>query len=171
MRVLVAIEDEQFAPLIMEFVLTHEWQTGSILKLISVVEPSVVGDNITAIYGGGIDRQILEERVNKASKELNELREELHSKLGDAIPVEVNVMVGQPHHAIIEVADAWKADMIVMGSHGRKGFSRFLLGSVSLFVVSHANCSVTIVRPGEHADMTKVESTAAKADVRAGTVG
>lgn len=158
MRVLIAIEDEQFAPRILDFVLRHSWEPGSMLRLITVVEPSVVGDNVTAVYGGGIDHQILEERINKGSSLLNRYRDELQSKIGNAIPVEVTVIVGRPHHVILQVADEWKADMIVMGSHGRAGFSRFLLGSVSLAVVSHAPCGVTIVRPASTTDDQSTEA-------------
>lgn len=157
MRVLVAIEDEQFAPLILDFVAEHQWQAGSILRLITAVEPFLIGDNVTAVYGGGVDVQIMEERVTNASKFLNKCREQLHSKLGGLIPIEVNVIVGQPHHVILDVSDDWKSDLIVMGSHGRTGFSRFLLGSVSLSVVSHANCSVAVVRPAKHIPKKNIE--------------
>ena len=47
---------------------------------------------------------------------------------------------------ILNEASAWGADLIVVGSHGRQGASRFLLGSVSEPVAFHANCSVEIVR-------------------------
>ena len=47
---------------------------------------------------------------------------------------------------IIEAAGQWPADLVVVGSHGRKGLARFLLGSVSEGVARHAPCSVLIVR-------------------------
>jgi nucleotide-binding universal stress UspA family protein len=47
---------------------------------------------------------------------------------------------------IIGEARKWSADLIVLGSHGYTGLKRLLLGSVALFVVSHAPCSVEIVR-------------------------
>jgi nucleotide-binding universal stress UspA family protein len=43
-------------------------------------------------------------------------------------------------------AAEWEADLIVVGSHGRRGVNRFLLGSVSEAVALHANCSVEIIR-------------------------
>ena len=43
------------------------------------------------------------------------------------------------------MAAAWPADDIVMGSHGRRGMNRLLLGSVSEGVVRHATCSVQVV--------------------------
>ncbi len=55
---------------------------------------------------------------------------------------------GEPASAILEAAAKWGADLIVVGSHGRSGVDRLLLGSVSDRVVRHAPCSVQIVRPG-----------------------
>jgi len=53
---------------------------------------------------------------------------------------------GRAARVIVEKADAWNADLIVMGSHGYGFWERSLLGSVSDTVVHHANCSVLIVR-------------------------
>jgi nucleotide-binding universal stress UspA family protein len=51
-----------------------------------------------------------------------------------------------PKEIILQNAEEWGADLIVCGSHGRRGLSRFLLGSVSEAVASHAKCSVEIIR-------------------------
>ena len=53
---------------------------------------------------------------------------------------------GYPADKIIEIADKGNYDMIVIGSRGLSGLSRFLVGSVSDRVVHHAHCSVTVVR-------------------------
>jgi len=47
---------------------------------------------------------------------------------------------------VLDHAERWPADVIVVGSHGRKGINRILMGSVSEAVVRHARCSVEIVR-------------------------
>jgi nucleotide-binding universal stress UspA family protein len=47
---------------------------------------------------------------------------------------------------ILDEAEKWKADLIVVGSHGYPAWERLLLGSVSQAVVSHAKCSVEVVR-------------------------
>jgi nucleotide-binding universal stress UspA family protein len=54
--------------------------------------------------------------------------------------------MGAPHRRIVEVADEWGADLIVVGSHGYRMWERVLLGSVSQSVATHAKCSVWIVR-------------------------
>ena len=53
---------------------------------------------------------------------------------------------GDPRSTIIKHATKWGANLIVAGSHGRKGLDRFLMGSVAEFIVRHAPCSVEIVR-------------------------
>ena len=53
---------------------------------------------------------------------------------------------GPARDVILDEAKAWDADLIVLGSHGYKGWQRFLLGSVSQAVATHAHCSVEIVR-------------------------
>jgi nucleotide-binding universal stress UspA family protein len=146
MRVLVAIEDKRFGKAIVDFLVAHEWQAGTMFRLVHVVEPSVVGDQVTAMYGNGVENEIVQERLNEGSLILNQMREQLQAKFGTTFPVEVNVVKGHPHHVILDIAEEWHSDMIVLGSHGRQGFTRFVLGSVSLAVVSHAQCTVTVVR-------------------------
>lgn len=56
------------------------------------------------------------------------------------------VWEGDPGPAIVAAADAENVDLIVVGSHGRSGVTRFLIGSVSDHVVRHAHCPVMVVR-------------------------
>ena len=58
---------------------------------------------------------------------------------------------GDARRAILDEATGWGADLIVLGSHGRSGLTRMLLGSVSENVSRHASCSVLIVRGASHA--------------------
>lgn len=54
--------------------------------------------------------------------------------------------VGKPGARIVETANDWPADLIVLGSHGRGGVSRLVLGSVAEAVMRHARCPVLVVR-------------------------
>jgi nucleotide-binding universal stress UspA family protein len=58
------------------------------------------------------------------------------------------VWEGEPGEAIVAAANSEAADLIVVGSHGRSGVSRFFIGSVSDYVVRHAHCPVMVVRGG-----------------------
>jgi nucleotide-binding universal stress UspA family protein len=53
---------------------------------------------------------------------------------------------GDASHEIVDAAAEWHPDLIVMGSHGRRGFNRLMLGSVSDHVMRHADCSVEVIR-------------------------
>jgi nucleotide-binding universal stress UspA family protein len=59
----------------------------------------------------------------------------------DSLVAEKEIRTG-----ILDTAGDWRADLIVLGSHGEKGLRKFLLGSVAEFVARHAHCSVLVVR-------------------------
>lgn len=65
------------------------------------------------------------------------------------VPVETELVAGNPARAILSFADDNDVDQIVLGSHGRTGVARFLLGSVAETVVRRAAIPVTVVRPSE----------------------
>lgn len=60
--------------------------------------------------------------------------------------VATNVEQGDPKVVVLDTAEKWKADLVMLGSHGEKDWTRFLMGSVSEAVVRHATCSVQVVR-------------------------
>jgi nucleotide-binding universal stress UspA family protein len=60
--------------------------------------------------------------------------------------VSVDVGIGSPAQKILEKADSWKPDLIVVGSHGRSLLGRFFIGSVSHQIVTHAHCPVRVAR-------------------------
>ncbi len=64
----------------------------------------------------------------------------------DSLNITTSVLSGLPKREILEKAEAFDADLIVVGSQGQGAFSRFLLGSVSQYVATHAKCSVMIVK-------------------------
>lgn len=58
------------------------------------------------------------------------------------------IHLGRPASEIVRTAKEWAADMIVIGSHGREGIPRALLGSVAEAVMRHAPCPVLVIRAG-----------------------
>ena len=60
-------------------------------------------------------------------------------------PVSHYIVEGTPYEKILQFAKEWSADLIVVGTHGRKGLSRLVLGSVAEKVARHANIPVTII--------------------------
>lgn len=64
----------------------------------------------------------------------------------EGIHYEAVVTTGKPYEAIVETARSKKADLIVLGSHGRTGLERLLMGSVTERVIGHAECAVLVVK-------------------------
>jgi universal stress protein A len=54
---------------------------------------------------------------------------------------------GKPADEILAAAREWEADVIVIGTHGRSGVSRLVLGSTADLVVRHAPCPVLVIKP------------------------
>ena len=60
-------------------------------------------------------------------------------------PVKSFIKKGIPYKAIIETAEQWGADIIVMGTHGRKGIPHLILGSVAEDVIRHSKKTVVVI--------------------------
>ncbi|MGB7086946.1 MAG: universal stress protein [Phormidesmis sp.] len=73
------------------------------------------------------------------------LIEEFSNKAKEAgVDTEFAQEFGNPGSVICKLGSDWEADLIIVGSHGRKGLSEMLLGSVSNYVVHYATCSVMV---------------------------
>ena len=64
----------------------------------------------------------------------------------EGIKVEALTLKGEPHEVIVDTAEKKKAGFIVVGSHGRSGIERLLMGSVTERLIGHAGCPVLVVR-------------------------
>lgn len=82
-----------------------------------------------------------------ARRELDALNRSLRGEIG--WEATGSLRTGQPREEIIEELARKKPDLVVIGTHGRSGFERFLMGSVAADVVRHADCNVLVVPPAE----------------------
>jgi nucleotide-binding universal stress UspA family protein len=151
MNILVAIDDSSFSDVAVDSVTERTWPEGSKFKLLSVVEPfhpEYAGWH-TNYMPVAVEAQ--KELVEAAKSLVNERVKKLTEAFGSQ-SVTAEVREGYVTDTILEAAKDWPADLIVVGSHGRTGITRLLLGSVSEAVVSQAPCSVEIVKiPKKHA--------------------
>jgi nucleotide-binding universal stress UspA family protein len=85
-------------------------------------------------------------------EEGTEALETVESIVGDRAPVETTVMEGSPSRKIVRHAEGEGCDLIAMGTHGRGGIDRLLLGSVAERVVRSAEVPVLTVRVESEAD-------------------
>lgn len=109
---------------------------GAELVVVSVIDPAT--DPVTGLRGTRIDR-LRAARLEAAQALVTRGRH-------DGVRVTFLVWEGNPGEAIVEAATSEQVDLIVVGSHGRSGVERMLLGSVSDFVVRRAPCPVLVVR-------------------------
>lgn len=105
--------------------------TGAKLYIVHVQEPP-------AYYGGG---EMYYGMLDPTASELVKLLEDV--KPSDAsVPYEQRMLTGDPAGALVDFAKEEQIDLIVLGTHGRSGLSRLLMGSVAEAVVRRAECPV-----------------------------
>lgn len=86
---------------------------------------------------------ITESLFSEAEGSMKKVTNELAAK---GIKAEIVIKNGHPAEEILDAAKEIGADMIVVGSHGRHGATRFFLGSVSSKIVEHATCHVLVIK-------------------------
>lgn len=142
-RILIAIDDSKFSEEALRFAAAHIPPQGSEIQILHVLQPLAFSTppQMAPQYAPELESQ---------GKEARELVERAAAALRTkGFKVETVVEKGDIRLKIIDSAADWSADLIVLGSHGRTGIPRVLLGSVAEFVARDAPCSVQIVRiPG-----------------------
>lgn len=145
MKVIVAIDDSDFSSAALESVAFRSWSQDTEFLVISVVEPDVPAyANWHTSYVpliGNAQSELLNSCAELLEEKVNFLKERLPGHL-----ITGKVLEGNIRDSIVKQATDWGADFIVMGSHGRTGFNKFLLGSVAESIVAKAPCSVEIIR-------------------------
>jgi nucleotide-binding universal stress UspA family protein len=146
MKILLAVDDSKFSEAATQAVLRQARPQDTEVRVLNVMEPS---SSLWTASGGqeyyaAIDTSF-QEATNR-SKALVAKTEELLRSKGFKVSSSASAEWADPKSKIIDVAAEWDADLIVLGSHGRSGMDRFLMGSVSEAVARHAPCSVEIVR-------------------------
>ncbi|MBX9723875.1 MAG: universal stress protein, partial [Candidatus Obscuribacterales bacterium] len=145
MKVLVPVEDLLFGTAIVDFIAQHDWKQETEFRLINVIEPYLTDTTSHAPFAKLM--QISREQVmSVAATLLDKLAELIQNKVPSA-KVSKQVIEGHIKDEIIAAASAFSADLVLAGSHGRGGFSRFSLGSVSLLLISEAPCPVLLIKP------------------------
>ncbi len=114
---------------------------GSKIQLLNVVEPRPLAADMTLTYIP------VEEDLEKAAREEMEPLVQEAKKKG--IAVQSDVMIGTPVEVILQQLTEFDISLLIMGSHGKTGLSRFLMGSVAEGVVRKAGIPVLIVKAEE----------------------
>ena len=151
MRILLATDGSPSSMEAACSIVSRRWPAGTEVKVLSAVEltPSFVQAAFEPPFADpeGME-EIREAAVQRAQSAIAEARRALETA-GLHTSEFLSVLLEDAKKIILDEAGDWKADLIVMGSHGRHGLDRFLIGSVSEAVAMHATCSVDVVRVRE----------------------
>jgi nucleotide-binding universal stress UspA family protein len=152
MKILLAIDGSSFSDAAVKEVATKPWPVNSEVKIISVVEPPLLPTVETWVPPDNYIQALEAAGDEQARSIVNKAADRVRKAQGEQLRVSTEIVRGHPKQAIIDEADSWGSDLILMGSHGYRGLTRLWLGSVSQAVASHAKCSVGIVRERQHTE-------------------
>jgi nucleotide-binding universal stress UspA family protein len=144
MKILLAIDGSPCSDAAVAEVARRPWPAGSAVKVLTVLEtpmpPTPEAWAIPANYYEAIEASLRKHGERVVNRALQTL------KTNNTFAADAALVPGSPWPVILDEAESWRADLIVVGSHGYSAWKRFLLGSVSQAVVTHANCSVEVIR-------------------------
>ncbi|MBI4458448.1 MAG: universal stress protein [Acidobacteria bacterium] len=145
MKILLAIDDSKFSQAALKMVLAQYPPRKTTVRVLHVVEPYNLYYYPETTPAANIPNLVLiQKQMDKRGRDLvARVAEKLRAA---GYKAETAVAHGDVRTAVVDAAAKWSADVVVLGSHGRKGIERFLLGSVSDYVARHAPCSVQIIR-------------------------
>ncbi|WP_017570191.1 universal stress protein [Nocardiopsis halotolerans] len=138
-RVVVGMDDSSCAEVALRFALDEAARTGAELVVVRAWEAPALAD-LSEFTPTARDCLF-----TRADRHIHALLDEVRTERTERVPVRVEVVQDQAAHALL--AKGENADLIVVGSRGRGGFSGLLLGSVSQSVLHHARVPVVVVRP------------------------
>lgn len=142
MKILLAADGSEFTPATLDFIGRMPFPPGSELTVLTVIPDFDVPP------GNGHDKEETESlRASLVAAADRVVAGAAERAEAIGLPVTRVVRTGHFANEIIDCGVELAADLIVVGSHGRRGFRRFLLGSISEKVVTYAPCSVLVVRP------------------------
>jgi nucleotide-binding universal stress UspA family protein len=146
MKILLATDGSPYSLAAVDEVARRPWPAGSEVKVISIVDLPIIPTTDPWMAASYAYEALLVGARSRAREAVDGALSTLRAKAGDELRVDSEIIEGTPKNVILEEAEGWGADLIIMGSHGYGSVKRFLLGSVSSAVVAHAKCSVEIVR-------------------------
>ncbi len=144
LKLLLATDGSECSQAAARSVAQRPWAAGTAFRILSVVEPPVPLLR-TSFFSPGIMEELRRRDMQQAQEAVSSA-ESILFEAGLEVTSAVAVPAATSKERILSEAAEWGVDLIVLGSHGRRGVNRLLLGSVSEAVALHSNCSVEIIR-------------------------
>jgi universal stress protein A len=138
-RILIAVNGEPLAAHAAELGIELASSLEAEIALVHAIEPGL--SQAPGITPGDL--------ISEGQREGRRLFDGFRQLLPPERPPLEFIQLGKPASEIVKTAREWRADIIVIGSHGRHGIQRALLGSVAEEVMRHAPCPVLVVKAKE----------------------
>ena len=145
MKVILAIDDSSHShAALVEFV-KQPWPKGTEVLILTVIRPSIAlfMDPTLGVAAAHVAQA---EALRHQAPALVEAASTLIRDVAPDVIVTTKIVEGVPKDTILQTANDWHADLIVLGSHGYGRLRRLILGSVASAVVANAPCSVQVAR-------------------------
>ena len=142
-RILVATDGSQFAKAAVKAIAREAWPRDTEIKIISIPEFALWLGEYPYFQRPQVE-ELNQSALDAANAAVTQAKEIL-SRAGLKVTTEVPMDRDGPAKTILERAKEWNADLLVLGSHGRRGFDRWAMGSVSESLAMSAHCSVEVV--------------------------
>jgi nucleotide-binding universal stress UspA family protein len=133
---MIAVDDSPHSDRAVALAARMRWPAGSRVIVASVIQ--------SAPAPPGIDLEASRRRGEVAVARARSLLR------GAGLSTEARILEGDARERLLELIGEERVDLLVMGSRGRNGLSRLLLGSVSNHAATHAPCSVLVVKQPAH---------------------
>lgn len=141
MKVVIGVDNSSFSDDAVDYVVNSPWPVGTTFVVVSAIVPIFLGPGEVAAA------RSITELYQEQERDQREIAQGAARRLSvaglKAIP---QVIHGDPRTVLEEIARSEQADLVIVGSHGRSGIKKLLLGSVAAHVIAHAPCPVLVVR-------------------------
>lgn len=146
-RILAPIDGSATSPHAFDAAMRFARDSGADLLALYVVDAPLIGADAPG-YDPSVVRNALFEQGTQVT---NEALEKMKAAgiAGTQRVVETNPLGDDIAHTILRIAKEWPADLVVMGTHGRRGFQRLMLGSVAERFLRISCCPVLLVPAGD----------------------
>jgi nucleotide-binding universal stress UspA family protein len=146
-KVLLATDGSKYSAAAAEKAITISKQYGSFLSVLSIVPTEF-------LYNVSADTGYTQKQLEHMGKEAFELTEKnvkavRESAEKEGIRAEGIILGGRPYETIIEQTESRNIDLVIVGSHGRTGLKKLIMGSVAERVVALSPCAVLVVKTTE----------------------
>jgi nucleotide-binding universal stress UspA family protein len=143
MKILLGVDGSPYSKAAVDRLTKFPFPPDTEVIVLSAAQPAAVAYAMAELPAASYAPQIYEDEMR--------LHEEIAARFERQVKdhgfrTRAIVMQGDPREALIDTAKLEHVDMIVVGSHGRTGVTKLIMGSVASHVVTHARCDVLVVR-------------------------